>query len=185
MKLLHQASFTVNKDRDRDLSICEIFSSIQGEGSLSGYPCFFIRLSGCNLRCSYCDTKYSFPSGRTMKIGDIVSMWKKSCIPLVLVTGGEPLLQPAVYDLMEDLQQAGAVCLLETNGSMNVGRVPHRVIKILDWKTPASGFGTSFDRENLKFISKKDQIKFVIVSKSDYEWVLNKVKGISFTISVR
>ena len=111
-----------------------------------------------------------------MKIGDIVSMWKKSRIPLVLVTGGEPLLQPAVYDLMDELQRAGAACLLETNGSMNVGRVPHRVIKILDWKTPASGFGTSFDRENLKFISKKDQIKFVIVSKSDYEWVLNKVK---------
>lgn len=167
----------MSEARNRALSICEIFSSIQGEGSLSGYPCFFIRLSGCNLRCSYCDTRYSFPVGKTLKIGEIISMWKKSRIPLVLVTGGEPLLQPAVYDLMDELLRSGAACLLETNGSINVGRVPHRVVKILDWKTPGSGSGSSFDRENLKFISKKDQIKFVIVSKSDYEWVLNKVKG--------
>ncbi len=103
-------------------------------------------------------------------------MWKASGIPLVLITGGEPLLQQAVYGLMDELLNHGAECLLETNGSISVERVPARVIKILDWKTPASGAADSFLKKNLRFISKKDQIKFVIVSKSDYEWVLNKVR---------
>ena len=167
----------MNRKQDAVLAVCEIFSSIQGEGSYSGFPCFFIRLSGCNLRCSYCDTRYSFQPGKSMSAGDILAMWKQSRIPLVLITGGEPLLQPGVYDLMDLLLQAGATCLLETNGSISIARVPSRVIKILDWKTPGSGFSASFIKENLKFISKKDQIKFVIVSKSDYEWVHNKVKS--------
>ncbi len=158
------------------LFLCETFSSIQGEGSFSGYPCFFIRLAGCNLRCGYCDTSYSHGPGQKTKITDILSVWERSRIPLVLVTGGEPLLQPGVYRLMERLMKAGATCLLETNGSLSVASVPARVVKILDWKTPASGFGSSFLTENLRFISKNDQIKFVIVSKSDYEWVLNRVR---------
>ncbi len=160
----------------RVLYLSETFSSIQGEGSYSGYPCFFIRLAGCNLRCRYCDTSYAWQSGEKAAVDDILLAWKKSRIPLVLVTGGEPLLQPAVYELMERLVRAGATCLLETNGSISVARVPFSVVKVLDWKTPGSGHADSFQRENLRFISKKDQIKFVIGSKSDYEWGLNRVR---------
>jgi len=167
----------VSKTSDDLLYVCEFFASIQGEGSYSGYPCFFIRLSGCNLRCCYCDTKYAFARGDSCQIKALVAAWQKSRIPLVLITGGEPLLQPAVYRLMENLLHAGATCLLETNGSLNVARVPRKVIKILDWKTPGSGEGRSFRLENLKFLSPKDQIKFVIVSRTDYEWVLNTARN--------
>jgi len=166
----------VNKGLKDKLFVCEMFSSIQGEGSHAGYPCFFIRLSGCNLRCTYCDTRYAFKRGKPFEVGEIISAWDKSGIGLVLITGGEPLLQPSVYELMQGLLERGATCLLETNGSLNVSRVPHRVVKILDWKTPGSGHEDSFDKENLRFISQKDQIKFVIVSKTDYEWVLKRVK---------
>ena len=166
----------MNKSPHEGLYLCEMFSSIQGEGSYSGYPCFFIRLAGCNLRCSYCDTTFAHGQGALTQVDEIMQSWKKAGISLVLVTGGEPLLQPGVYTLMERILQEGGRCLLETNGSLSVARVPARVVKILDWKTPGSGHAESFHLENLKFISKKDQIKFVIDSKKDYEWGLNRVR---------
>jgi len=112
-----------------------------------------------------------------MSVAELVAAWRKSRIPLVLVTGGEPLMQEGVYELMKELVRCGAECLLETNGALSISRVPGQVVKIVDWKTPGSGFGSSFRMENLRFISKKDQIKFVIISKKDYEWVLNKMRS--------
>jgi len=152
------------------LKINEMFPSIQGEGLHQGLLCFFIRLTGCNLRCSYCDTKYAYDEGNFLTISQIIDKWKESRINLVQITGGEPLLQDNSYELMDSLLKKGAKILLETNGSINIKNVPGDVVKIIDIKTPGSSMEKSFSIENLRYLNKKDQIKFVITGYDDFFW---------------
>lgn len=152
------------------LFVTETFSSLQGEGAHQGMPCFFIRLSGCNLRCSYCDSDYAWKEGESCTAMELVAMWQKSGIELVQVTGGEPLLQPESLELMQNLLQKGATVLLETNGSLSLADVPKQVIKIVDRKTPGSNMEQGWMEENLRFLTKKDQVKFVITDRTDYCW---------------
>jgi 7-carboxy-7-deazaguanine synthase len=157
------------------LSISETFVSLQGEGVWTGWPCFFIRLSGCNLRCTYCDTQYAYNGGEKRDIRDLIDEWRQSRIGLVQVTGGEPLLQSETLILLDALVNAGAKVLLETNGSLALGNVPREIIKIVDRKTPGSGMEESFLEENLRWLNKRDQLKFVITDQKDYEWARQEV----------
>ena len=154
------------------LNISEIFCSIQGESTYAGLPCIFIRLAGCNLRCDYCDTTYSFESDISLSTNDIITKVKEyDPIKLVEITGGEPLLQPEVYQLIESLNKDGYTILLETNGSISLKNVPEYVIKIVDVKCPGSSEENSFLLENLEYINKeKDEIKFVLSDNFDYNW---------------
>ena len=152
------------------LVINEIFHSIQGESSYAGLPCVFVRLTACNLRCSWCDTTYSFHEGTPMTLGDIIVRVLEYDCPLVEITGGEPLLQPNVFPLMARLCDLGKRVLLETSGSLNVSRVDPRVVKIMDLKCPGSGECDRNLYENIRFLNKKDEIKFVIADRADYDW---------------
>ena len=143
------------------LNICEIFYSLQGESTYSGLPCIFIRLSGCNLRCSWCDTTYTWSNGKEMSIEQILQEIRKYPCSLVEITGGEPLLQKRTIELMEILHQEKYRILLETNGTQSLQNVPDYVVKIVDVKCPGSGFGESFLMENLNFLLPVDEIKFV------------------------
>ena len=159
------------------LNISEIFYSIQGESTYAGLPCIFVRLAGCNLRCDYCDTTYSYESDINLSIDDIIAKVKEyDPVKLVEVTGGEPLLQPEVYQLLELLHENSYTILLETNGSISLKDVPSYVIKIVDVKCPGSGEENSFLLENLEYINKeKDEIKFVLTDNFDYNWAKNFV----------
>ncbi len=160
------------------LAVCETFLSLQGEGLHAGLPCFFIRLSGCNLACSYCDTAYAREEAPKMEpLDSLVSAWRASQVPLVQVTGGEPLCQPAALELMDALLSAGAEVLLETNGTLPLEPVPEQVVKVVDWKTPGSGHPDSFLLSNLDLLGSGDQLKFVITSRADYEWSLSLVRS--------
>jgi 7-carboxy-7-deazaguanine synthase len=157
------------------LVINEIFKSIQGESSYAGLPCVFVRLTACNLRCSWCDTTYSFHEGTPMKVSDVIVKVLEYDCPLVEITGGEPLLQPNVFPLMSRLCDLGKKVLLETSGSVDVSQVDPRVVKIMDLKCPSSGEHTKNLYENLCFLDKKDEIKFVISSRDDYEFAKNLI----------
>ena len=150
--------------------INEIFHSIQGESSYAGLPCVFVRLTACNLRCSWCDTKYSFHEGQPMRLADIIVQVLEYNCPLVEITGGEPLLQPNVFPLMTRLCDLGKRVLLETSGSIDVAGVDPRVVKIMDLKCPSSGESARNRYENLGHIDKKDELKFVIADRADYDW---------------
>jgi 7-carboxy-7-deazaguanine synthase len=152
------------------MKVCEIFTSIQGESSYAGKPCTFIRMTGCNLRCTYCDTTYAYEEGTEFSVEDILGQTEKGGIPLVEITGGEPLLQEGVYDLMGRLLQKGFVVLIETNGSQNIGEIDPRVRTILDLKTPGSGMSGKMDFSNLSKIRRNDEVKFVLTGRTDYEW---------------
>ena len=154
------------------LELSEIFYSIQGESTYAGLPCIFIRLASCNLRCNYCDTTYSYESEITLSINDITTKVKEhDPVKLVEITGGEPLLQPEVFQLFESLHKNGYTILLETNGSISLKDIPEYVIKIVDVKCPGSGEENSFLIENLEYINKKkDEIKFVLSDNFDYNW---------------
>nr|MDA8164823.1 radical SAM protein [Desulfobacteraceae bacterium] len=153
------------------LTISELFYSIQGETSYAGYPCAFIRLAGCNLRCSYCDARYTYEEeGREMPLSEVLAFAASFPVALVGVTGGEPLLQENIYSLLKVLVTAGRTVLLETNGSLPVSKVPGEVVKILDLKCPDSGMHEQMDFRNLHFLSPKDEVKFVLSSRADYEW---------------
>ena len=159
--------------------ITEIFKSIQGEGTRAGLPCIFVRLTGCNLRCAWCDTAYAFHGGQKMSgeeglerveaLGQ-TSNGSRSNVPLVELTGGEPLLQAEVYPLAERLLAAGHVVLIETSGERFIGGLPKAVIKIVDVKCPDSGEPDTFDMRNLVELSGEDEAKFVISSRRDYEF---------------
>lgn len=168
------------------LKINEIFFSIQGESTLAGWPTVFVRTTACNLRCTYCDTKYSYFEGDKMSFDSILNEIKKHNARHVCVTGGEPLAQKGTLDLMRTLCDLGYTVSLETNGYYSVADVDKRVIKVVDIKTPDSGEGDSFNFENLKHLEKKDQLKFVLCSARDYEWAkdLIKVKGLNEICSV-
>jgi 7-carboxy-7-deazaguanine synthase len=152
------------------MRITEFFFSIQGESTHAGKPCVFVRLTGCSLRCGYCDTKYSYSGGKEMSLDEVLSTVASYPSKLVEVTGGEPLEQDDVYPLMEALLENGYTVMLETGGHVAIDRVPKGVIKIIDVKTPDSREGGTFHWPNLEFIEPHDEFKFVIVSRADYEW---------------
>ena len=155
--------------------ITEIFKSIQGEGTRAGRPCIFVRLTGCNLRCTWCDTTYAFHGGQKMSVAEVVERveaLRGSAVaaPLVELTGGEPLLQQDIYPLAERLLAAGYVVLIETSGERFIGQLPEAVIKIVDVKCPDSGEPETFDLRNLKALTSRDEVKFVVSSRRDYEF---------------
>jgi len=150
------------------LDVCEIFYSLQGESSFVGMPCVFIRLSGCNLRCSYCDTTNSYQPGSRMSIEAIVAEIQQYPAQVLELTGGEPLEQGNSIVLLEELVKLGYTVLLETNGSLYLGDVPPAVVKIVDVKCPGSGAAGSFMRHNLKLLGAQDELKFVLTNYRDY-----------------
>lgn len=155
------------------LKINEIFFSIQGESSYVGFPTVFVRTSGCNLRCGYCDTTYAYYSGKLMSEDEIVAEVSKYGARYVCVTGGEPLLQKNVPSLLTRLCDLGYEVSLETSGSIDCGAVDPRVKKIIDVKTPGSGEGSSFLEANLRFADVNTEFKFVICSEEDFTWAEN------------
>jgi 7-carboxy-7-deazaguanine synthase len=152
------------------LTVNEIFFSIQGESTRAGQPCVFVRLTGCDLRCSWCDTPYAFTDGRKRSVDDVVAAIAAFGCPLVEVTGGEPLLQPDVYPLMERLLAAGSTVLLETGGHRSLAQLPARVVAIVDVKCPGSGEVDKVDWENLARLRPHDEVKFVIRDRADYDF---------------
>jgi 7-carboxy-7-deazaguanine synthase len=162
--------------------ITEIFKSIQGEGTRAGLPCIFVRLTGCNLRCTWCDTAYAFHGGTKMSVEDVlVRVDELACrradlsaahasVPLVELTGGEPLLQEETYPLAEKLRADGYTVMIETSGERYVGRLPSEVIKIVDVKCPDSGEPDTFEMRNLEALDAKDEVKFVLATRRDYEF---------------
>lgn len=157
------------------MKICEIFASIQGESSMSGIPMVFVRLTGCNLRCSYCDTKYAYNEGVELSLDEVINKIKSFRLKFVEITGGEPLLQPEIYSLMDKLVKNYSV-VLETNGSVSIEKVNPEVKIIMDIKTPGSGMSDRNYLENLKFIKETDEVKFVLTDRNDYEWAMDFIK---------
>lgn len=158
------------------LTINEIFHSIQGESTYVGRPCVFVRLTGCDLRCTWCDTPYAFVEGRGMSIDEVVRSVAHFDCALVEITGGEPLLQEDVYPLMDRLIEQGYTVLLETGGHLSVARVPDRVVKVIDVKCPASGESAKNHWANLERLDVRDQVKFVIQDRGDYEFARDVVE---------
>jgi 7-carboxy-7-deazaguanine synthase len=162
--------------------ITEIFKSIQGEGTRAGLPCIFVRLTGCNLRCTWCDTAYAFHGGTKMSVEEVLSRVHELAgrdasadtlrpkVPLVELTGGEPLLQEEIYPLAEKLLGAWYTVMIETSGERYIGRLPREVIKIVDVKCPDSGEADTFNVDNLDVLSSQDEVKFVLSTRRDYEF---------------
>jgi 7-carboxy-7-deazaguanine synthase len=156
--------------------ITEIFKSIQGEGTRAGLPCIFVRFTGCNLRCTWCDTAYAFHGGTKYSVEEVLQRVRAVAgegagrIPLVEITGGEPLLQPETPALAKELLAGGSTVMIETSGERFTGGLPREVIKIVDVKCPDSGEADTFDMANLDAVDRKDEIKFVISSRRDYEF---------------
>lgn len=162
------------------MQITEIFKSIQGEGTHAGLPCIFVRFTGCNLRCTWCDTAYAFYGGKKMTLDEVlgrVREFSRSAttpeaepVRLVELTGGEPLLQSEAVTLAERLLAEGYTVMVETSGERFVGKLPREVIKIVDVKCPDSGEGGTFDMSNLDALNSKDEVKFVLASRRDYDF---------------
>jgi len=181
--------------------ITEIFKSIQGEGTRAGLPCIFVRLTGCNLRCTWCDTAYAFHGGKKMTVEEVLARVNElagrtslqsaqsgggsttvgsaseggpntqgAAVPLVELTGGEPLLQEEIYPLAEKLLASGYTVMIETSGERFIGRLPKEVIKIVDVKCPDSGEPNTFDVNNLQALTQNDEVKFVLSTRRDYEF---------------
>jgi 7-carboxy-7-deazaguanine synthase len=163
------------------LTINEIFHSIQGESTHTGRPCVFVRLTACDLRCSWCDTPYAFTEGRKMSLEDVVSQVDAYGCPLVEITGGEPLLQREVYPLMERLLENGRTVMIETGGHISIEQVPAPVIKIVDVKCPASLESHRNHWPNLERLAPHDEVKFVIKDRIDYEFAREIVARHSLT----
>jgi 7-carboxy-7-deazaguanine synthase len=162
--------------KEDSLVIHEIYVSIQGESTFAGLPCTFVRTTGCNLRCVWCDTPQAFHGGTRMTRQEVLEKALSFGTPLVELTGGEPLLQPAVLPLMRDLCDAGRTVLVETSGEADVSGVDARVHKIMDLKCPGSGESHRNRWENLGHISPRDEIKFVLADRADYEWMRDVVR---------
>lgn len=153
------------------LQITEIFQSLQGESTHAGCPCVFVRLTGCNLRCVWCDTEYAFYGGRRMQRAEVLAAVTAYPAPLVEITGGEPMLQAAeVTALCRELIAAGRGVLIETSGERDLAGLPPAVMKIVDVKCPGSGEGGSFRLANLDLLGPRDEVKFVVASREDYEF---------------
>jgi 7-carboxy-7-deazaguanine synthase len=162
--------------------ITEIFKSIQGEGTRAGLPCVFVRLTGCNLRCTWCDTAYAFHGGKKMSVEEVLARvdelagrvaeiaGSQVAVPLVELTGGEPLLQEEIYPLAERLLAAKYAVMIETSGERFIGKLPREVVKIVDVKCPDSGEADTFEMRNLEALSENDEVKFVLSTRRDYEF---------------
>jgi 7-carboxy-7-deazaguanine synthase len=158
------------------LVVHEVYVSLQGESTWAGLPCTFVRLSACHLRCSWCDTPHAFDEGARRTVDDVVADAHARGPALVEVTGGEPLLQPGVYPLMARLADLGHTVLLETSGSLDVSQVDPRVVKIVDLKCPGSGEEAHNRWENLALLGPRDEIKFVLADRADYEWARDVIR---------
>ena len=167
------------------LTINEIFHSIQGESTHVGGPCVFVRLTACDLRCSWCDTPYAFHEGRKMELDEVIEQVKAYECPVVEVTGGEPLLQPDVYPLMQRLLDAGLTVMVETGGHRSIERVPAGVIRIMDVKCPGSGESERNDWSNMARLSDTDEVKFVIKDREDYDFARDVVARFGLVGRVR
>jgi len=150
--------------------VTEIFKSIQGESTFAGLPCVFIRLTGCNLRCHWCDTAYAFYGGQRMSVEEVMGRVRQLGGKLVELTGGEPLLQKEIYPLSAQLLSQGYRVLIETSGERCVGDLPRPVVKVVDVKCPGSGESEKFCFDNLAVLERKDQVKFVILDENDYRY---------------
>ena len=155
------------------LKINEIFKSIQGESTYAGLPCTFVRLAGCNLRCTYCDTNYAYYEGKEISDEDIIAKIEEYGVKCVEFTGGEPLLQEETPKLIKTLLDKGYNVLIETNGSICIGCLDKRINIIMDYKTPKSGMSERMRPKNFEFLKPTDQIKFVLMDESDYIWAKN------------
>jgi len=158
------------------LQVCETFSSLLGESTLAGLPAFFIRLTGCNLRCRYCDTTYAYEGGTEMTVPELLAAAKSHPARRVLVTGGEPLLQAGTLPLVSSLADAGLTVMIETNGSLPIREVDVRVRRILDLKCPASGMESHNLWDNLEQLHAGDEIKFVIMDQGDFVWAVEIIE---------
>ena len=165
------------------MQITEIFLSIQGESTYAGLPCIFIRLTGCNLRCVWCDTAYGFHGGKEMSVEEVMAAVRnfserdgKRLVDLVEVTGGEPLLQKDIYPLVDQLLERHYRVLVETSGERDIGHLPARVVRVVDVKCPGSGEGGTFNIGNLAVLTSNDQLKFVLAGRQDYEWARQFLK---------
>ncbi len=158
------------------LKVNEIFYSIQGESTFAGRPCVLVRLTGCQMRCSWCDTEYSFYEGAWMRIDDVITEVLAFDCPLAEVTGGEPLLQPGVHPLMSGLCDRGLTVLLETGGGLDISGVDSRVRRIVDLKCPASGEAANNHWPNLNELRSTDEVKFVLADRGDYEWARRAIR---------
>jgi 7-carboxy-7-deazaguanine synthase len=157
--------------KEDTLVIHEIYASIQGESTFAGLPCTFVRTTGCNLRCVWCDTPQAFYGGTRMKRSLVLAKALATGTPLVELTGGEPLLQPGVFPLMAELCDAGRTVLVETSGEADVSGVDPRVHKIMDLKAPGSGESARNRWSNLEHLTPRDEVKFVLADRADYEWM--------------
>ena len=158
------------------MKVNEIFYSIQGESSFSGRPCVFIRLTACNLRCSYCDTEYAFQDGKELSVGEIMEVVTALPSRLALITGGEPMLQPSVHELFRALLDRGYTVCLETGGQIALDRVDPQVHKIVDFKCPSSGMMKHNDLGNVAWIGQHDEVKFVVGDRADFEWACSLIR---------
>jgi 7-carboxy-7-deazaguanine synthase len=166
---------------EKTLTINEVYHSIQGESTWAGRPCVFVRLTFCNLRCNYCDTEYAFYEGKKQTLSEILEATKLFACPLVEITGGEPLLQKEVLPLMSLLADAGHTVLLETSGAHDISPVDPRVHRIMDLKTPGSGEESKNLWSNIEHLTTRDEVKFVMGSREDYEWSRDKVQRYALT----
>lgn len=155
--------------------ITEIFYSLQGETRTVGLPTVFVRLTGCPLRCGYCDTEYAFHGGQKMAISDIVAEVQRYNPRYVTVTGGEPLAQAACRELLTALCELNVEVSLETSGAMDISNIDPRVVRVMDLKTPASGELTKNRYSNIELLNSRDQVKFVICNRADYEWAVKQL----------
>jgi len=158
------------------LVLHEIYASIQGESTYAGQPCTFVRTTACNLRCSYCDTPHAFTQGRPYSLDQTFAQVASLGLPLVEVTGGEPLLQPAANPLMSRLCDAGYSVLLETSGSLDISAVDPRVVRIVDFKTPSSGEEQANLWSNVDALRRKDEVKLVLGNRQDYDWAKDLIE---------
>ncbi len=166
----------VLQDTRQKLRLTEIFYSLQGETRTAGIPTVFIRLTGCPLRCGYCDTAYAFTGGSWWEFPAILTEVEKYATRYITVTGGEPLAQKACYDFLSVLCNKGYEVSLETSGAMDISNVDPRVVKVMDLKTPGSGEAGKNRYANIEFLQPKDQVKFVLCDRHDYEWAVDRLK---------
>ena len=167
------------------LTVNEIFYSIQGESTYAGRPCVFVRLTACDLRCTWCDTAYAFDEGHKQTVDEVVAVVERYECPLVEITGGEPLLQEEVYDLMTRLLRLGHTVMLETGGHRPIDRVPSDVVKIVDVKCPGSGEADRNDWGNLDRLSPHDEVKFVVKDRVDYEFARDVIRRVNLAMRCR
>lgn len=167
----------------KDLLVTEIFHSLQGETSMAGIPFAFVRLTGCNLRCTYCDSTYAFKGGQRMRISEIMDVIRPYGVKHVLLTGGEPLLQRQTPELSRTLAEAGYQVSVETHGEVSIAPVAESARIIMDVKTPSSGMCRQGFRKNIPLLKAKDEVKFVIASREDYLWAKEILREIPFPVN--